>query len=461
MVDIASTLGIGSGIDTTKLVSDLVNASRLPRQEAINDRVATNNSRISALASAKGALSTFSTALNELLKGNGYKGQPASNDPTIVAVSLSGTGTPSGLPAQIDVRQLARAQTLQSAALSGSTAVAGTGSLTLTTASGAFNIALTSPSNTLADLAEAINDSEAGVTASVVTDVSGARLILKGATGADQAFTLAANGDADADLARFSWNGTTGGMARSQTAQNAIIRIDDVEMNFASNTITTAVPNLRIDLNKAAPGTLVSLAMNAPSSTMKQLVEEYVGAYNQLRSGLNTATAAGANTSAAGPLAGDSGVRDMMRRLSSLTGTALAPDGPFTSLADIGVSTNRDGTLTLNSARLDAAIAQDPAAVTAMLNPSEPSETRPGLAGALKSVTDYLNGSDGPLATSTGGYDKLKASLQKQLDALDTSMSAYQERLTSVYTAMQTRLTALKATQSYLEQQVKVWTNSN
>lgn len=461
MVDIASSLGVGSGIDTTALVRDLVNASRQPRQEAINGRVSVNNARISALASAKGSLSTFSNALNELLKGNGYKGQPASNDLTIAAVSISGTGTPSGLPAQLDVRQLASAQTLQSVSLAASTTAAGTGSLTLTTGSGSFNIALTAPSNSLADLAAAINASESGVTASVATDTSGARLILKGATGADQAFTLAANPDADTDLARFTWNGTTGGMSRSQTAQNAIIRIDNVEMTFASNTVTTAIPNLRIDLNKAAPGTLVTLAMNQPSATMKQLVEEYVGAYNQLRTALNSASAPGTAGSQGGPLAGDAGIRDMGRRLSALTSTVLSPDGPYTTLADLGVSTNRDGTLKLDSARLDKAIAENPAAVTEMLNPAEPSETRPGLAGALKSVTDYLNSADGPLATSSNAYDKLKTALQKQLDALDSSMSSYEERLTQTYTAMQTRLTALKATQSYLEQQVKVWTNSN
>lgn len=459
-VDIASALGIGSGINTTQLVADLVSAARSPKQSAISDRSATNNSRISALASAKSSLSTFSNALTDLLKSTNYSGTPVSNDPSIAAVSVMTGGVPTGLPAQLEVRQLAKAQVLQSAPLSAGTAIAGTGTLTITVGATSTNVTLASPANTLSDLASAINTANTGVTASVVTDKNGSRLVLKGETGADQAFTVTAGGDADADLQRFTFDGTAGTLTKSQTAQNALISLDNVDMEFTSNEVTTAIPFLRIDLNKAAPGTMVTLATNQPTSSMSQLVQDYVSAYNTLKTALNTAMAP-AGSDGAGLLSGDNGVRDMSNRLAKLANTALSPDGAYRTLADLGVSTNRDGTLKLDTVRLNAAIAADPEGVTQLLNPTVPDSSHPGVGGALKAVTDYLNGTSGPLASSSAVYDKLKTALDKDLEKLDQQMDNYEARLTQTYSAMQTRLLALKATQTYLTQQISVWTHSN
>ncbi len=460
-VDIPSALGMGTGVNTKELVASLVSAARAPKQNAISDRASTNEARISALASAKSSLSTFSTALTDLLKSSAYSGQAASSDPTIATVATIPGGTPKGLPAQIEILQLASAQVLQSAALADSAATAGTGTLTITTGSTSVDVTLASPANTLADLSSAINGANAGVTATVVSDKNGARLVLKGASGQDSAFTITAGAGADADLARFAFDGTSGPMTRSQTAQDALIRIDNVDMQFASNTVTGAIPNLRIDLNRAAPGTIVTLATTQPTTTMRDLVQEFVSAYNELKKALNSATATGTNGVGGGALSSDPGVRDMSRRLAALTSTPLAASGTFRTLSDIGVTTNRDGTLSLNTTVLDKAIAADPAAVTSMLNPTVPDADNPGIAGALKSVTDYLNGTDGPLAASAASYDKLKASLKKQLEALDTSMESYEAQLTKTYSAMQARLTQLQSVRSYMEQQIKVWSSDN
>lgn len=275
-IDIAGALGIGSGINTAQLVADLVSASRTPKETVLNSRISTNDARISALASAKSSLSGFSTALTELLKSTSYSGQPVSNDATIASVSLIEGGIPTGLPAQIEVRKLAKAQVLESTTLAASTAIAGTGTLTFTnpTSGATFDVTLASPDNTLADLARAINTQNGGVTANVVTDSNGARLVLKGATGEDSAFTVSTT--STDGLERFAWNGTTGTLASKQVAQNAEITIDNVDMEFATNEVTTAIPFVRIDLNKAAPGTAITIATNQPTSTMSDLVGEFV-----------------------------------------------------------------------------------------------------------------------------------------------------------------------------------------
>ncbi|MET0362791.1 MAG: flagellar filament capping protein FliD [Sphingobium sp.] len=457
-IDIASALGIGSGINTTQLVADLVAAQRAPKETVLNSRISTNDSRISALASAKSSLSSFSSALTELLKSTSYSGQPVSNDATIASVSKLEGGSPSGLPAQLEVKALAMGQVLESATLGASTAAAGSGTLKFTVGSSSFDVTMAVPNNTLADLAKAINDKNGGVTANVVTDANGSRLVLKGETGTAKAFTVTST-DADADLQRFLSDGVTGHMIQKQPAQNAEISIDGVDMSFATNEVESAIPYLRIDLNKAAPGTTVTLATNQPTATMTDLVGEFVTAYNNLKGALNSSTKSSGDK--IGLLSADSGVREMSRRLATLTNAALTDTGDYRTLADIGVSTNRDGTLTLDSARLAKVMKDNPDAITQMLNPTVASTTKIGLGGALKSVTDYLNGTDGPLAASASTYDKLKASLADQMDKLDTSMTTYQAQLTKTYTAMQTQLTAIKANQSYLEQQIKLWTSSD
>ncbi|AMK18989.1 MULTISPECIES: flagellar filament capping protein FliD [Sphingobium] len=459
---IATALGIGSGIDTGALVTSLVSAARDPKQKAITDRQSTNNAKISALASASSSLNTFADALNSLLAGTGFAGSPASNDPSIAAVSLLPGGVPK-LPAQLEVQQLASAQTISSAAEAGATAASpvGAGSFELKIGTGApVTVTLTAPNTSYADLAAAINAQGTGVTASVITDNQGTRLVMKGETGAANSFTFT-QVSGDASLAAFTWDGAAGGMTRQVEAKDSIILLDGVEQHYSSNTIDTAIANLRIDLNKAAPGTAVTLASTEPTTSMRDLMVEFVDAYNTLMKALNTASQASAGSSGAGVLNGDSSIRDMKRQLSQMTSTVLATSGTYTTLSSIGVSTNRDGTLKLDTEALDKALAADAKGITQMLNPAVKSETTPGLAGLMDGVRDRIEQNDGPLAMAKAKYEQLGEDLAEQLEKLNDQMTDYQAQLSKVYTAMETRLSALKATQSYLEQQVAMWTKSD
>ncbi|HKY81541.1 MAG TPA: flagellar filament capping protein FliD [Sphingobium sp.] len=459
---IATALGIGSGIDTGALVSSLVSAARDPKQKAITDRQTTNNAKISALASASSSLDTFANALNSLLTSTGYSGTPASNDPTIASVSALPGGVPK-LPAQLEVQQLAAAQTIASAPAVGATASSSVGAGTFSLKVGgnaAVPITLTAPNTSYADLAAAINAAGAGVTASVVTDNQGTRLVMKGATGAANSFTFTKT-SGDVSLDAFTWDGAAGGMTRQVQAKDAILLLDGVEQHYSSNTIDSAIANLRIDLNKAAPGTSITLATTEPTTSMRDLMVEFVDAYNTLMKALNTATAGGSSSSSAGVLNGDSAIRDMKRQLSQMTSAALATTGSYTTLSSIGVATNRDGTLKLDTEALDKAIAADPSAITQMLNPTVKTASQPGLAGLMDGVRDKIQQADGPLATTKSKYEKLGKTLTEQLEKLNDQMTDYQAQLSKVYTAMETRLAALKATQSYLEQQVAMWTKSD
>ena len=332
--------------------------------------------------------------------------------------------------------------------------------MTLTVGGQSATISITAANNSYSGLAAAINEAGLGVTASVITDTQGTRLVMKGATGAANDFSLASV--SGTDLAKFAWEGTDSAtMASMATPKDAIISLDGVEQRYASNTIDTAIAHLRIDLNKAVPGTLVTLASTEPTTTMRDLMVEFVDAYNTLMKALNTSTSTGADSASSGVLNGEASIRDMKRQLSQMTSTALTSSGTYRTLSDIGVATNRDGTLKLDTDVLDKAIAADPSAITQMLNPAVATATNPGLAGMMDAVRDRVQVKDGALAQAQVKYEALAKSLSEQLEKLDTQMTSYEAQLTTVYSKMETRLTALKATQSYLEQQIEMWNNSD
>ena len=108
-----------------------------------------------------------------------------------------------------------------------------------------------------------------------------------------------------------------------------------------------------------------------------------------------------------------------------------------------------------------SAIERDPEAVSNMVNPKVSTAANPGLSKLMDTVRDTIEQDDGAMKQAQKRYDTLAKDFTEQLKKLDEQMTDYEAQLTKIYAAMDTRLSALKATQSYLEQQVKVWTNSN
>ena len=423
---ILSSLGAGSGIDTASLVTNLVTASFANRESTLTSKQTANTAQISALGTLNSGISTFSNALKTLVAGGTLKSQPSSSNASILTVKATGTASIANLSASLEVRQLAQAQTLASAAVPSTAPQVGQGSLTLTTTTPAasFNIAVTPPANSIDDLANAINAANtgttpSGVTASVVTDVSGKRLVLKGQSGQASTFSLTANGDANAALANFAFDSANPtanpNMTLAQQAQNATIRMDGVDSSYATNSVSDLIPGTTLSLVSAQPGTTVTLGITRPTDAITQAVSDFVDAYNELNTQLASASAAATDTTDAGALHGTPAVREMQRQLRTITSTTLTtlPNGPQT-LAEIGVATKQDGTLTVDTDKLAKALAAYPDSVEAMFNPSQRSSD-PNLlvtsaAGATKSgVYTVTNITLSPLAGTLGVTGHLDA----------------------------------------------------
>lgn len=416
---ILTQLGAGSGIDTTSLVSNLVTATFSNRESALTSKQTANTAQISALGSLTSGISSFSGALKALIAGGTLKSQPSSSNPSILTVKATGTAGISNLSASLEVRQLAQAQTLVSAAVPVGTPQVGTGSLTLKTNPGGatFNIAVAAPNNSIDDLAKAINAANtgtapSGVTASVVTDASGKRLVLKGQLGAANTFSLTANGDADPALSNFVFDPASPAgnpnMTQAQQAQNATIRMDGVDSSYATNSVTDLIPGVTLSLVSAQPGTTITLGVTRPTDAITQAVSDFVDAYNELNTQIATASAAATDSTDAGVLHGTPAVREMQRQLRTITSATLTtlPNGPQT-LAEIGVATKQDGTLSVDSDKLAKALATYPDSVEAMFNPgqrsSDPNLQVTSAAGATKpGVYTVTNITLSPLAGTLG-----------------------------------------------------------
>lgn len=533
---ILTALG-ASSIDTGSLVDQLATAAIADKQKALTTRESANTSKISDLATAVNSIGSFSSSLSSLVSGGTLFTQPTTSNSAIVNVSAIAGARLNGLSATIKVGKLAAAQTMTAAPLLSAATPVGLGTLSLKVGSQTKTITIDATNNSLAGLAKAIKDSGLGVTASTVTDASGVRLVVKGTTGTANAFSLTMTSGNAAELGRFVYDQTTydpdniTGLTLQQEAQNAELTVDGVAVTKGSNSFTDVIEGVKIDLVSAAPGTSISIGSSQPVDAIKQAVGDFVAAYNEMKTTLT------AMTGTTGSLRGDAGLRALVQRLGTLTSTKLtyATDGSPTTLAEIGVSTSRDGSLVLDSAKLSTAMTANPSAIEAMFNPGQRSDnalikitnavgkvkggiytvtnatpgsgstnasatldggyTLPlgptgvtasfvsganglsfdvlgpvasakitidmGLQGALDAIKSEMTASSGQLTSSQKKLENEKAAITDSKEKLTTKDTAYRDQLTKQFTRMQSALLAYSSTQSYLTQQVKLWTNGN
>ncbi|WP_447932407.1 flagellar filament capping protein FliD [Sphingopyxis fribergensis] len=448
---IANSLGFGSGLDVKQLVTDLSNASRDPKIARMNSLNQANQTRISALAQARSNLDGFADSLGQMVSDGTLRSTPTVSDESVLGATSRAGLSADSFAATVVVNQLARAQTNYSGVVADRTAAIGAGTMTLTVGGVAKTITIGAANNSLEGLANAINASGAGVTASIIADEGGHRLIVKGPTGEVGAFTLTADAGADPGLAAFS---TSGGMTVGQTATNAEFTIDGVAFSRANNIVDDVIPGMSLTLKKAAPGQGVDIGASRPLDMIKQTVGDFVSVYNQLKKSLVSASSmSGATTS----------LREIERELSNLVNKVLSSHGSINKLSDIGISSTRDGLLSVDNAKLDKVLASDAGAVEALFNPRRDAThtelSDPGIAFALDAIRDKAVGANGAIDRASKSLDAKKESLSDQLEKIEERESAYKARLEKQYGTLEAKLAAFKATQSYLEQQIKLWSN--
>jgi flagellar hook-associated protein 2 len=363
-----TSLGAGSGVDMAELANNLAAAQFASRTDRLAAKSELLESQISTASNLKAMLFQLASSLGDRVRQGDLSPQPQIANAAVAQASLSGSSQPKG-SYSLEVTARAAAQTLASTAYTAPTDLVGSGTLTLRfgtvsgssftedTAHTAVDIEI-APGATLAQVAAAINGKNAGVSAYVASTVDGAQLVLKGAEGAANGFVLeATENPAASGLANLAWNPATSNVPPRllTTATDAAFKIDGLSMTAKSNTITDAIPGVTLKLTGLNTGAPTTITFSNPASAITSAMQDLTSALNEVASAVKQAT-----DPKTGDLARDSGARSIQRQLSTLAGSILMPgaaEGAPATLADLGLSTQRDGSFLLDGARLAATLA--------------------------------------------------------------------------------------------------------
>lgn len=474
MVNILSSLSAGSGIDVKSLTEQLVAAEKEPRQKLLDSRSQRVDARISALGQFRGALDALVSALDTRIGSGALSGIPAISDPSVFTFTVEPGAT---VPRQtLEVRQLARGQTLASPPIADAAAPVGQGSLTIrfgavagsddagpftASALAALEVSIGPGDDSLTGLKNAINDAAAvagaPLQAQIVTDANGARLMLRGSLGEASGFTVETSGDAALEAFRFG-EGVAGGLSRTQTATDALVAIDGVELRRPANAISDLVPGARLSLAKAAPGQFVTIEAVRDRTQLGQSVRDVAAALNEL--GALGRQLSSSNSGSVGALTADGATRRALQDLMNLTSRSLVPASGSapTRLSDIGLTLDRYGSFTVDEARLARATTDHPAAVEALVSALNKRAGGGADAGPLRKVADSFRlAADGSSGRPTS-LQLEKAAIARDQAALNARTERAQAAYTRQFTALDLAVGRSKATQSYLQQQIDLWT---
>lgn len=402
-----SSPGIGSGLDINGLVTKLMAAERTP-ETAMIKKETDAQAKLTAFGTVKGAVASFQTAVQSLSASYQFTKMAATVSDSTIATATA-TSTAALGSHSLSVTQLAQSHSLKSAAFTSVDQAIGTGTLTIqfgqitgelradgtyknpadatdpsaTPATFAVNaekssitVNLSGGNNTLSAVRDAINAKGAGVTASIINDGSGFRLVLNAADGGAKSSMRIQVSDDDTNntdasgLSQLAYDPTQAGgagqnMTQTQQAKDAIFALDGITVTRSSNTVSDVLSGISISLLKTTTAA-TSLSVSRDTSSVQGNVDAFVKGYNDLRQQLSSLTSYDPKTKAAGLLLGNSAIRSIQNQMRSVVNSTLAGSGNYTRLSDVGISFDKTGTMTFDSSKLSAALSTSPDSVAAL-----------------------------------------------------------------------------------------------
>ena len=440
-----SSPGIGSGLDVGSIVSQLVDLERRPIVQ-LQERKAKFTTQLSSIGLLQSYMANLQSAAGQLGKSDWWtKNVASSSEPTAVSVSAVAGALPASH--SIEVLSLAASPSL-STAPGAITNAADVGSGTLTLSRGSTSVPITIATGTsLAGVRDQINAAKAGMTASIVMDAGSPRLVVTGTdTGAANTIGIAVSG-ASGQLAALAYPGS---MGQDRAAADAVLKINGLQIASASNKLSGVVEGMTLTLAKVTTAP-VQVSIGNDIASMRKGVTDFVSAFNEIAKYLATQTRYDDATKAAGPLQGDRSALGLQNRLRSLVQQTSSASTQLDRLGDIGLELQRDGTLKVDNAKLDAALA-DPAEMSRAFT-----TLQSGFGQRFKLLADSVLGNDGLLTTRSNGLRDSIARNDKDQQRLQDRVARVQERLTRQYAALDTSLNRLNGLDSYVKQQITNW----
>lgn len=370
--------GIGSGMDVTTIVANLMAAAQGP-MTALTAKQSTYSAQLSAYGSLKSSLSNFQTTIQTLATASQLQAVTTLPGDTAVLFATGGAGAAPG-NYMVEVSQLAQAQQLVTTGQSSAQAVVGSGVLTFdfgTTGSSTFtnsgqpskSVTINASNNSLSGIRDAINAANIGVTASLVNDggTQPWRLTIKSqTTGVMNSMKISvgdgAGGVGSSALTSLLSHDPASGPVLTQTlaAQNATLTVDGIAISKPSNTMADVVLGVTLVLKKTNVGNPTSLSVVRDTATVKASVQSFVDGYNKISATLKSLSSYELTTKKGAVLNGDSVVRSLQSQMRSIVtgtlGTSNSTGINLTRLNQIGVTMQKNGSLLLDPTKLQTVI---------------------------------------------------------------------------------------------------------
>ncbi|MEF8722683.1 flagellar hook-associated protein [Candidatus Accumulibacter phosphatis] len=463
-----SSPGLGSNLDVNSIISQLMSLEQRPLT-ALSQKEASYQAKISALGSLQGTISALQTAAGTLVPATGTT---ATQKFTVFATTLSdysvaaATTSSSAVAGSysLEVNQLARQHSVASGT-GAATPFSGTGhtlplggTLTLSLDSLGGSSPHKSTDISIADgatpetIRDAINGANAGVSALVINGTAGKQLLLtSNDAGSNQFIKL--SGIAGLAYDPDAAPAPSDTFVQSQAAQGSAFKLNGIAVEGVSNQVSTAIDGITLNLLKGpeSPATALSttLTISKDHSSLTTGVNALVKAFNDFSSTASSLGTYNAATKTAGALNGDSTLRTAQNSFRSVLGNipAAVAGSSFQRLSDVGVSLQKNGTLSVDSTKLSAAISKDLSAVANLVA---------AFGSAFKDAAEGLVGSNGLIAARRAGITTSIASLGKQSEVIVDRLEGIEARYRKQFTALDTLISGMTSTSNFLEQQLAI-----
>lgn len=472
-----ASLGVGSNLDLNSLLDKLTTAERQPLVMLQQQQVS-YTAKLSAYGSLQGLLATFQAAADKLAAPAFFSTLKATSSAADV-LSATADNTAVAGTYSVNVTQLAKAHSLVSAGVASTTAAIGSGAATTVTidfgaiagtlnaTTGTYNpgatftpdaarapvsLTLNATNNTLSGIRDAINKTAGiGVMASIVNDGTTNRLVLTStATGQKSSMRISVTGDATVQSLLANNPAGTQNLKETATAADSAITVNGIAVTGATNTIPSSIQGVTLNLSKIGASTVTVASDPAGVGTA---VNDFVKAYNSLKSKLGELTKYDTVKKVGAALVGDSVTRTIETRIRAVLFKAQ-PGGvtdPKT-LSDIGVSFQKDGTLAVDSTKLNAAVASNSAGVAKLFSNTNGTA---GVGVEISGVVNGFNAAGGTLKVATDGVSTTLARLSRSYDGMQLRIDATIARYRAQFTQLDTLMSRMSSTAAYLTQQFK------
>lgn len=472
-----SSLGVGSGLDAETIVTKLVALERQGINQ-LQTQATTIQSKISAFGKIQSAVSALRDAASKLTSPELWSATKATSGDTAVAFSAT-AGAAVG-EYSVGVSALAAGQSVLSNYTFPSTAATLTpGTLTIdvgawsgtsfTPKSGstAVNIAIDAD-DTIADIRDKINASNAGVKATIVTDSSGARLVMNSTdTGANSGFRITAvdsdnNNTDDSGISLLAYDpaSSTTGTTLTRAASNASATVNGVTVTSESNTFSDVLTGITMTVSKVT-NSPVNVTVAQDNETITKAITDFATAYSAVDATLKTNTKYDESTKTSATLQGDATALSLIYQFRGMLGSSTTASSVFTTLSAVGLETKSGGALSVNTTKLNNALGNLAELKKLFAATDLTGGGADGMATKFRTLADNLLGFEGALTTRTAGLNTSVTNNQKRQETLEARSALYEKRLRAQYTALDTAMASISTQSGYVNQMITAWNKSS